>query len=142
MPDVINLLEADHRAVEDLFAKAETTTGAAKAQVVAKIATELTLHTEVEEQVVYPAMRDAGLDDLVDEAEAEHQTVKSLLARLEPLDGTSADVDPVIAEIKANVQHHVQEEESDVFPKFRSATDQSTLDSLGDQVEKLKQSNG
>jgi iron-sulfur cluster repair protein YtfE (RIC family) len=138
MPDVITLLETDHRAVEDLFAKAASSSGAAKQQVVSKIASELKIHTEVEEQIVYPAMRDAGLDDLIDEAESEHQKVKDLVAQLERMDGTTAEVDPVVEQIKAGVQHHVQEEESEVFPKFRSSVDASELETLGTQVEELK----
>ena len=140
MPDVIKLLETDHREVEDLFAKAESTDGAAKQQVVTKLIDELTIHAEVEEQIVYPAMREAGLDDLVAEAESEHQKVKELLARLGGMDATSSDVDPVVAELKGDVQHHVQEEESEAFPRFRSASDQATLDVLGDQVDEMKQS--
>ena len=56
MPDVIKLLEEDHREVESLFSKAKENSGAAKAQVVSKIAKELTIHSEVEESIVYPAM--------------------------------------------------------------------------------------
>jgi hemerythrin superfamily protein len=139
MADVIKLLENDHREVEDLFGKAEATSGAAKQQVVTKIASELTLHAGVEEQIVYPAMRDAGLGDLVDEAEREHQTVKALVARLESLDGSTAEVDPLLGELKGDVEHHVEEEESEAFPKFRDAVDQATLESLGQAVEKMKQ---
>jgi len=138
MPDVIKLLEADHREVEDLFAKAETTTGAAKQQVVSKIASELTLHAEVEEQIVYPAMRQAGLNDLVDEAEQEHGKVKELVSRLETMDGASDEVDSVLAELKADVQHHVEEEESEGFPKFREAVDQATLQQLATRVQEAK----
>jgi iron-sulfur cluster repair protein YtfE (RIC family) len=139
MPDVIKLLEQDHREVEDLFAKAESNTGAAKQQVVTKIASELTIHAEVEEQFVYPAMRDAGLEDLVAEAESEHQTVKELVAQLESMDGSTDEVDPVLQELKANVEHHVQEEESEAFPQFREATDQATLQALGDDVRQAKE---
>jgi iron-sulfur cluster repair protein YtfE (RIC family) len=139
MPDVIKLLEADHREVEDLFAKAESTSGAAKQQVVTKIASELTLHAEVEEQIVYPAMREAGLNEIVDEAENEHSKVKELVAQLEALDGTTDAVDAVLAELKADVQHHVEEEESEGFPKFREAVDADTLDALGTQVDEAKQ---
>lgn len=138
MPDVIKLLETDHREVEDLFAKAETTTGAAKQQVVSKIASELTLHAEVEEQIVYPAMRQAGLDDLVDEAEQEHSKVKELVSRLEAMDGASDDVEGVLAELKADVQHHVEEEESEGFPKFRDAVDQAELQELATRVQQAK----
>ena len=142
MPDVIKLLEQDHRQVEDLFGKSESTSGAAKQQVVTKIASELTIHAEVEEQIVYPAMRQAGLGDLVDEAEAEHQKVKDLVAKLETMDGSTDDVDPIIQQLKADVEHHVQEEESESFPKFGAAVDQQTLQQLADQVREMKESQG
>src|SRR4051794_13827038 len=106
MPDVIKLLETDHREVEDLFAKAESTSGAARQQVVAKLAAELTLHTQVEEQIVYPAMRQAGLSDLVDEAEQEHDKVKKLLAQLETMDATTDEVESFLVQLKSDVQHH------------------------------------
>jgi hemerythrin superfamily protein len=127
MPDVIKLLEQDHRQVEDLFAKAESNSGGAKQQVVAKLASELTIHAEVEEQFVYPAMREAGLGDLVAEAEAEHQKVKVLVAHLESMDGSTSEVDPLLQQLKRDVEHHVHEEESEAFPKFREACSQETL---------------
>src|SRR4051812_6007416 len=139
MPDVIKLLEQDHREVEELFAKAESTSGAAKQQVVSKIASELTLHAEVEEQIVYPAMRDAGLDGIVDEAEQEHSKVKELVAQLEGMDATTDEVDAVLAELKADVQHHVEEEESEGFPKFRDAVDQTELQALATRVREAKE---
>ena len=139
MPDVIKLLEQDHREVEDLFSKAESTSGAARQQVVTKIASELTLHTEVEERFVYPAMRDAGLADLVNEAEQEHAKVKELVAQLESIDATTDDVESLLAELKADVQHHVQEEETEAFPKFRESVDQSELQSLATRVQEAKQ---
>src|SRR5689334_12160606 len=139
MPDVIKILEADHREVEDLFAKAASTSGAARQQVVTKIAAELTLHAEVEEQIVYPAMRDAGLDDLVDGAEREHAKVKELVARLETVDAATDDVEPVLEELKSDVAHHVKEEESEAFPSFRDAVDQDELQELARRVEEAKQ---
>ena len=138
MPDVIKLLEQDHREVEELFSKAESTTGAARQQVVTKITSALTLHTEVEERFVYPAMRDAGLGDLVSEAEQEHAEVKELVAQLETMDATTDDVDTLLAELKADVQHHVQEEETEAFPEFRDAVDQSELQTLATQVREAQ----
>ena len=138
MPDVIKLLEQDHREVEELFSKAESTSGAARQQVVTKIASALTLHTEVEERFVYPAMRDAGLGDLVSEAEQEHAEVKELVAQLETIDATTDDVDTLLAELKADVQHHVQEEETEAFPEFRDAVDQSELQTLATQVREAQ----
>lgn len=139
MPDVIKLLEQDHREVEDLFASAESTSGAAKQQVVTKLASELKIHAEVEEQIVYPAMRETGLGALVEEAEAEHQKVKEMVARLETMDGSTSEVDPLLAQLKADVQHHVGEEESEAFPKFRAGVEQETLQSLADQVRDMKE---
>ena len=103
-----------------------------------KIASELTLHAQVEEQIVYPAMRDAGLTDIVEEAEQEHAKVKELVARIESMDAATNEVDSVLGELKANVQHHVEEEESEAFPKFRDAVDSSRLEELGAEVEQAK----
>lgn len=139
MPDVIKLLETDHREVEDLFAKAESTSGAAKQQIVAKIASELTMHADVEEQIVYPAMREAGLTDFINEAEEEHNKAKELIAQLVSMDTASADVDIILADLKAEVEHHVAEEESEAFPKFRDAVDQTELQDLAKRVEQAKQ---
>lgn len=106
---------------------------------VTKIASELTLHAQVEEDFVYPAVREAGLTDLVDEAEQEHQQVKDLVAQLESMDGATDLVDPVLTELKSNVEHHVQEEEAEAFPKFRDAVDQATLQTLADEVRAAKE---
>lgn len=84
-------------------------------------------------------MRAAGLDDIVDEAEQEHSKVKELVAQLEAMDATTDDVDSVLAELKADVQHHVEEEESEGFPKFRQAVDQAELETLDRRVEEAKQ---
>jgi len=138
MADAIELLEADHREVDELFVKAESTSGAARSQVVAKICTELTVHAQVEEEVIYPAMRKAGLDDLVSEAEQEHGKVKQLVATLEGMDGSSADIDAVVAELKRDVEHHVHEEEATAFPRFREAAGQEALDVLGPEVQQAK----
>jgi iron-sulfur cluster repair protein YtfE (RIC family) len=138
MPGAIKLLESDHREVEDLFAKAESTGGAEKQQVVTKLASELTLHAEVEETIVDPAMRQAGLTDIVDESIEEHAHVKDLIAKLEAMDGSSTNVDPTLTALKADVLHHVQEEESDGFPKFREAVGEDELATLGERVEQLK----
>ena len=94
---------------------------------------------EFHEQIVYPAMREAGLESLVDEAEEEHSMVKELVAQLEAMDATIEGVDSVLAELKANVEHHVQEEESEGFPRFREAVGQAELQALATRVEEAKQ---
>jgi hypothetical protein len=103
--------------------------------VVAKIAHELTVHAELEETIVYPSVRQAALGDLIEEAEQEHQKVKDLVAQLEAADRASCEVDDILADLKANVSHHVGEEVSETFPEFRQAVDQSSLEALGQLVE-------
>jgi iron-sulfur cluster repair protein YtfE (RIC family) len=139
MPDVLKLLETDHREAEDLFAKVKDNTGAARDQSFAKLAQELTIHTEAEERVVYPAMDQAGLREDVEEAEKEHAGVKALLAEMKDLDSSSSEFDTKLTKLEADVSHHVQEEESEVFPKFRQAVTSEELSSLGDQVQAAKE---
>ena len=84
-------------------------------------------------------MRDAGLQKIVDEAEQEHRTVKQLVARLESTDTTTSEADRLLSELKADVQHHVREEESEAFPQFRAAVPAEVIESLGEAVEAAKQ---
>jgi iron-sulfur cluster repair protein YtfE (RIC family) len=139
MPDVIKLLEQDHREVEDLFAKTKGNTGAARDQSFGKLAQELTLHAEVEETIVYPAMQRAGLREEVDEAEKEHAGVTALLAEMESMDTASAEFEAKLAELEQDVSHHVNEEETEAFPKFRESVDAGALSSLGQQMQAAKE---
>jgi iron-sulfur cluster repair protein YtfE (RIC family) len=139
MPDVIKVLEQDHREVEELFASAESISGAAREQTVGKIISELKLHMQVEEQYVYPAMREAGLSDLVQEAEQEHSKAKELVTQLEGMDTSTNDIDSLLQQLKGEIDHHVQEEEHEAFPKFREACDQATLQDLAEQVRAAKE---
>src|SRR6185369_8485365 len=71
--------------------------------------------------------------------EQEHAKVKELVAQLKTIDATTDDVESLLAELKADVQHHVQEEETEAFPKFRESVDQSELQSLATRVQEAKQ---
>lgn len=139
MPDAIEMLEADHREVEGLFAALEDLAGVERQQTLNKLAKSLSIHAQIEEEVVYPAMKDAGLDDEVKEATEEHQKAKDLVAQLEEVD-PSSDVDALVAELKADVTHHVHKEETEVFPKFRDAVDQGELDELARTLVEAKES--
>jgi hypothetical protein len=66
------------------------------------------------------------------------ERVRDLVAQLESMDGSTAAVDPVLGELRSHVEHHVQEEESDALPKFRSAVDESMQQTLADQVKAAK----
>lgn len=134
MPNVLDLLNHDHREVEQLFARF----GAAHDHRIAlQICQELTVHTQVEEEIVYPVLE--RLDRrLEQEAEAEHDEAKELIARIEAMEADDPQLAPTVMRLKAAVQHHVDEEESEAWPKMRSAAG-NRLDDLGRQVEERKQ---
>lgn len=122
-PTAIDLLKSDHREVEQMFAQFEKATGAArKRSVVDKICEALTVHATIEEQILYPKARDAlkrAGDDLLDEAEVEHEGIKwriKLLKKMKPHDDL---FDAEVKVLKEYVSHHVKEEERWLFPKLR-----------------------
>jgi hemerythrin superfamily protein len=134
MPNVLDLLNHDHREVEELFAQFESTHDH---RIALQICQELTVHTQVEEEIVYPVLE--RLDRrLEQEAEQEHDEAKQLIARIEAMEADDPQLAPTVMRLKAAVQHHVDEEESEAWPKMRSAAG-NRLDDLGRQVEERKQ---
>jgi hemerythrin superfamily protein len=124
--DAIALLKSDHKQVKALFSEFDQLkndgTEEDKAAIVAQICIELTIHTAIEEEIFYPAVRKAIEDsDLMDEALVEHAGAKDLIAQLE---GAAADDDLYNAKVTVlgeQVRHHVQEEEGSMFPKAKKA---------------------
>jgi hemerythrin superfamily protein len=124
--DAIDLLTADHKKVKKLFADFEKLkeegSDDEKAAIVEKICNELKIHTELEEEIFYPAVRKAIKDgDLMDEALVEHAGAKELIAQLE---GASVDDDLYDAKVTVlgeQIDHHVKEEEAEMFPKAKKA---------------------
>ena len=118
MADGFEMLAEDHRAVERLF---ETYVHDNEDSVAREICEELTLHTRVEEAVLYPALRtyvDGG-DDLADIAEQEHAAVKSLIARI--YESPPDDLLGVVSELRHEVEQHIAREETELFPEMREA---------------------
>src|ERR1700761_7323488 len=137
--DAIALLKADHRKVEELFEKYESARGR-KAEIAHQICLELTIHTMIEEEIFYPACREAGVEsDMMDEANVEHDGAKVLIGELE---NGSPDDDYYDAKVKVlseEIKHHVKEEErpgEGIFAKTRA----SALDmhELGEQMAARK----
>ena len=133
--DAVTLLTEDHRTVEQLFADYERGLQGpeAKRQVVDRIVRELSVHAAIEEAYFYPEVRKALGEggDLVDEGLHEHQEVKETLAALEDMDPADAAYDRKVASLIANVRHHVEEEEGEMFPKLRSALGAEQLVDIG-----------
>lgn len=108
--DAIALLKADHRKVEELFEKYEKSRSK-KADLAKQICTELTIHTMIEEEILYPVCKDAVEEDMLDEAYVEHDGAKMMIAELE--NGTPEDTfyDAKVKVLSEEIKHHVKEEE-------------------------------
>ena len=138
-PEVIQLLRDDHKLVRSLFAQYAKASNGGKPQIAHRIIRELTIHAAIEERVVYPAFRAVFQDPhMIYKAVEEHQLVHSLLDKLSkfrPGPG-SATFDARFKVLRDLVKHHVDEEESRVFPKAEA----HKLDWKGlfDKAQKLK----
>ena len=138
--DAFNLLKTDHRKVAELFDQLESASGKAKLQVFAQIKTELELHTHIEETIFYPALEDPKqTHELVLEAYEEHDVVKKLLAQLSKAKSADEEWDAQAKVLRENVEHHVEEEENELFKKTRAALSKEEIETLGEQMENEKQ---
>jgi len=128
-PDAIDLLIADHKSVKALFQtfkKVQDEEGGdnEKADIVRRICSELTVHASIEEEVFYPAVREAiDEQDLMDEADVEHASAKDLIAQLESASPGDDHYDAKVTVLSEMIDHHVKEEEGEMFPKARKAID-------------------
>jgi hemerythrin superfamily protein len=141
--DGITLLRQDHKTVEGLFKrfeKAGENAHKAKREVVDRIIAELAVHAAIEEQVFYPAVREAVPDaeDEVLEGLEEHHIVKWTLAELEGLPADHERFDAKVTVLIESVRHHVEEEEGELFPQVRKALGRKRLGELGEAMEKAK----
>jgi hemerythrin-like domain-containing protein len=137
--DAFNLLKTDHEKVAELFDQLESSNGKAKLQVFAQIKTELELHTHIEETIFYPALEDPKqTHELVLEAYEEHDVVKKLLKELSKAKTANEEWEAQAKVLRENVEHHVEEEENELFPKTRAALSQEEIDTLGEQMENEK----
>jgi hemerythrin superfamily protein len=141
VPDVIELLEKDHREVEQMFAEFEQSTDPQERRTIAdKIIIELVRHSEAEEQAVYPAMAKniEGGKEMVEHEISEHSEAEQLMKQLDGMDPGDPQFGVLMQQLMSAIRHHVQEEEGEAFPKFRQATSQEELESLASTVQTLK----
>jgi hemerythrin superfamily protein len=118
------LLESQHREVEAMFKKYEDLTDRAKAgkkKIADQVCTALTLHAQIEEEIFYPATREASkeTEDMVDEAVVEHASAKDLIAQILDMDPEDDLYDAKVKVLSEQIEHHVEEEEQEMFPKVR-----------------------
>jgi hemerythrin superfamily protein len=139
--DAVALLKADHRKVEDLFAKFEAAAGDGKKQALAtQICMELTIHTKIEEDVFYPACEGAVEEDLLKEAYVEHDGAKVLIAEIEAGGPDDEFYDAKVKVLSEQIEHHVKEEEQRVEGMFAQARKAGLdMDALGEKMAAEKQ---
>ena len=142
--DAIALLKQDHETVRGLLERASKSSGERRSQVLAKIEGELKIHTQIEEEIFYPAYRDAvsKKDDrkLYFEAVEEHRVVDLVMPDVE--NGTDEEVAAHVKVFKELVEHHADEEEKTMFPKARKLFDREELRLLGEQLAARKKDLG
>lgn len=136
--DAIALLKEDHRAVEKLFKEFEDAKGEGRKEKLAeRICLELSIHTKIEEEIFYPACDGKVDEDLLKEAHVEHDAAKLLMAEIEGGSGQSDDFfDAKVQVLGEEIDHHVKEEEGELFPQVRKAD--LDLKGLGEQLATRK----
>ncbi|GLY26270.1 hemerythrin domain-containing protein [Micromonospora sp. NBRC 101691] len=140
--DVIDVLTADHREVEALFVELENRQGTPehRRQLVDVVIAELVRHSVAEEAYVYPATRKAlpDGDQVADHEISEHADAERTMKDLESVDPSDPRFDQLLTHLTTTIRHHVQEEETDLFPRLRAACAHEELVELADKVTAAK----
>jgi hemerythrin-like domain-containing protein len=145
--DAIALLKEDHQKVRGLLSELEETTERAsdkREKLLATIEQELKIHTKIEEEIFYPAFRDAAQKkadkDLYYEALEEHHVVDLVLPEIKETDADSEEFGAKAKVLKDLVEHHAEEEETEMFPRAQKLMDREELLRLGGELAKAKES--
>jgi hemerythrin superfamily protein len=135
--DAVSMLIDDHKRVKEIFDTFKDLNDDEKLEAKHKALVELALHAAVEEKLVYPLLREEDEEDEVNEAVVEHHVVKLLIVELEAMKEADAMLDAKFKVLGEIVEHHVKEEESDMFPKLRSSD--NDLQALGAEIKTRKE---
>jgi hemerythrin-like domain-containing protein len=140
--DPIEMLERDHRRLEALFKKGEATTTRGtrvRRELLDALTAALAVHERIEEKVLYPALkRHADAREIVLEGYQEHHVADVLVRELHRMPPTDERWGAKLKVLKENIEHHIEEEEGDMFKTARSVLTRAQLDALGRQMEAMK----
>jgi len=143
--DVIDILEQDHREVEEMFRELESLRGASddesrqqRKKLTEKVTIELVRHSVAEEVLVYPKVEDKVSAEEVEHARKEHAEAEETLAKLEKLDADDPSFDAELATLMKEIRHHIEDEEGQMFKHMREVLDPEELRKLGTRVEAFK----
>src|SRR5215212_6279691 len=143
--DVIEVLEHDHREVEEMFSELESLRGAdtedaksGRKKLTETVTVELVRHSVAEEVLVYPQVDDKVSADEAEHAREEHAEAEKTLQRLEKLDADDPRFDDELATLMAEIRHHIEDEEGEMFAHMRQTMEADDLRKLGARVEAFK----
>ena len=133
----IEMLKADHRKVEQLFNQFESAGEEEKPEIFKQILREIEIHTKIEEELFYPAVKNID-KEMANEAVEEHNIVDFIIASMKKLSPDDEAYEAKFTTLKENIEHHVQEEEAEMFPQAEQKLG-SELESLGQKMMERKE---
>jgi iron-sulfur cluster repair protein YtfE (RIC family) len=138
MPQIYDLLQKDHREVAQILQKLQKAGKDSRGKLLEQLKRELDFHMKFEEELVYPEVRAAtGLDEDVEDGVDEHREARAFLEAL--IDGASSEEwTQTLASLTRAIEHHVEQEEGELFPAARKNVPESIADDLGEQYEAFK----
>jgi hypothetical protein len=143
--NAFTLLKADHEKVAGILESIEETTERAvkgRDELFAQLKAELDLHAMIEEEIFYPALEETEeAREITLEAYEEHRLVKQLLAELEAEPKDTEEWTAKFTVLKENIEHHVEEEEGEMFSKARQSLTKEEIETLGERLQEAKQQN-
>lgn len=138
----IEVLKQDHRTVEQLFGQFQEAAASPerKQEIMTEIIRELSVHAAIEEEILYPTVREVlpDGDELAEESLREHNQAKQLLSDLDTMSPEDPEFDQRVGQLMEDNQHHVEEEEGEMFPKLQQALDEESLADVGRELEEAK----
>lgn len=143
--NAIDLLQADHERVKGILAQLSESTDRGikkRTELLAKLEMEIAIHTRLEEEILYPAFKEAGgkeQDIMYYEAKEEHRTVDSLvLPDLKVTDPSTPEFAGRVKVVKELLEHHIEEEETEMFPQAKKLLGKAALEDMGAKMEAMK----
>ena len=137
--NAVKLLKKQHRDVEELFSRFESAKGEeSKQQAFEEIADALAVHATIEERHFYPAVKEKQTEEILFESLEEHLEIKRVIADLLALETVDETFEAKVKVLQEDVEHHVEEEETELFPKLKSKLERDELAELGDAVVAAK----
>jgi len=142
--EATTLLIQDHETVKKLFKQFEAAGDEAyktKKEIFERIKTELAIHMDIEESIFYPTVKAQPSEELKDEireADEEHHVAKLLIAEISRMKPEDEQYDAKVTVLKENIEHHVEEEEGELFPNAKKKLGKELLEQLGEEMEERK----